>query len=547
VNPADNESARPRYGDRRRPWHPEFVEYMYRIVEDPAYAGMPCTTDDEGKIDWSIPSNRKPGSKNWNGNALRREWWRKKALTEGTASDANWLSATAKKIHPLRRKPCQTCGRWMSLAYVYPSLPLLDFLNALLPDHAQLERDDFLDIYEVAEHLAVELGFETARSALAKKFGELGSARDVNELKDILRREVVPREPRGLSPGAMSNAPDRLDGFHSYNLCCRSRHDTGRSSTNLRSYGVDRRAFEQWCEGDWTAANYLMTQVGVGACMTCGREAQLTADHIGPISLGFAHSPYFAAVCVSCNSGKNNRMKLADVERLLELEREVAGDEPVVSWQARALWERCKSSVRSDEDALLLSRLMRANQHVYLLTLAEIAGPWGMPDCLLQFLQPERAEYRVEFDDLDPETLRHGGYRRVPRQPTYARSQGARMVRIAFEALKVYASKERRNVRRIDDPRVEEAHRKLEAALVFAEEEGGSWREDLNEVLALDEQLQDVYLSALFESGYKPPEEFAYVREALGAFFEAIAEVLAEQFAAGTTEALDEGLLRDEL
>jgi Alw26I/Eco31I/Esp3I family type II restriction endonuclease len=541
-------AARPSYGDRRRPWHPDFVEYMYRIVEDPAYAGMPCTTDDEGKIDWSIPSNRKPGSKNWNGNALRRDWWRERALAEGTASEANWLSATAKKIHPLRKKPCQTCGRWMSLAYVYPSVTLLAYLNGLLPAHAQLERDDFLDIYEVAEHMEAELGFDQARAALARKFVEVAPARDLEELNEILRSQVVPRESRGLSPGAMSNAPDRLDGFHSYNLCCRSRHDTGRSSENLRSYGVDRRAFEQWCEGDWSAANYLMTQVGLGRCMTCGREAQLTADHIGPISLGFAHSPYFAAVCVACNSGKNNRMKLADVERLLQLEDELEGtDEKTVSWQAGPLWNRCKRGVQSDEDALLLSRLMRANQHVYLLTLAEIAGPWGMPDCLLQFLQPERAEYRVEFEDLDPTTLRHGGYKRIPRQHTYARSQGARMVRIAFEALKLYAAKGRRNVIQINDPRVAEARQRLEAALVFAEEAGGRWREDLNEILALDEPLQDVYLSSLFEESYKPHDDFGYIREALEEFFEAVAAILAEQFEAGTTEAVAEELLRDEL
>jgi Alw26I/Eco31I/Esp3I family type II restriction endonuclease len=521
---------------------------MYRIVEDRAYAGMPCTTDDEGKIDWSIPSNRKSGSKNWNGNALRREWWRKRALIEGTADEANWLSATAKKIHPLKKKPCQTCGRWMSLAYVYPSARFLDYVNALLPGHGQLERDDFLDIFEIAEHLEAELGFEDARTAMAKKFPEIVLARDLDELKKILESQTVPREPRALGPGAMSNAPDRLDGFHSYNRCCRSRHDTGRSSENLRSYGVDRRAFEQWCEGDWSAANLLMTQVGLGECMTCGREAQLTADHIGPISLGFAHSPYFAAVCVACNSGKNNRMKLADVERLLELEGELRdSDEKTVSWQAAALWDRCKNGVRNDDAALFLSRLMRANQHVYLLTLAEIASAWGMPDCLLQFLQPERAEYRVEFDDLDPSTLSHGGYRRVPRQRTYARSQGARMVRIAFEALKLYAAKERRNVRQIDDPRVDDARGKLQAALVYADEEGGAWREDLNEILALDETLQDVYLAALFEDGYKPPDDFGYVRDALEEFFEAVADVLAEQFRAGTTDAIAGELLRDEL
>jgi hypothetical protein len=91
----------------------------------------------------------------------------------------------------------------------------------------------------------------------------------------------------------MSNAPDRLDGFHSYNLCCRGKQDTGRAADNLKTYGVDRRAFEHWCEGDWSAANALMNSVTEGTCARCGAFGQLTADHVGPISLGFLHSPRF--------------------------------------------------------------------------------------------------------------------------------------------------------------------------------------------------------------------------------------------------------------
>jgi hypothetical protein len=70
---------RPHYGDKRRAWRPDFVDYMYSIVEHPNYSGMPCTTDKDGKIDWTIPSNRKRGSKNWEGNTLRRAWWEHEA------------------------------------------------------------------------------------------------------------------------------------------------------------------------------------------------------------------------------------------------------------------------------------------------------------------------------------------------------------------------------------------------------------------------------------------------------------------------------------
>ena len=55
----------------------------------------------------------------------------------------------------------------------------------------------------------------------------------------------------------MSNAPDRLDGFH-YNRCCRKKTDKGRSDANLASYSKDRRAFENWSDGNWITANMLM-------------------------------------------------------------------------------------------------------------------------------------------------------------------------------------------------------------------------------------------------------------------------------------------------
>lgn len=69
----------------------------------------------------------------------------------------------------------------------------------------------------------------------------------------------APMEPRGfLSPGVMSNPPDRFDGFHSFNRCCRESSDPGRSKENLQSYSTDRRVFEYWVDGDWVAADHLM-------------------------------------------------------------------------------------------------------------------------------------------------------------------------------------------------------------------------------------------------------------------------------------------------
>ena len=136
----------------------------------------------------------------------------------------------------------------------------------------------------------------------------------------------IPSEPSLLSPGAMSNAPDRLDGFHTYNRCCRSTADKGRSKSNLASYSTDRRAFEYWVDGNWVEANMAMglfrsdAEVQQIPCMNDDGQTYhplpCAADHIGPISLGFSHRPVFQPLCTPCNSAKNNRMYYSDVQKL---------------------------------------------------------------------------------------------------------------------------------------------------------------------------------------------------------------------------------------
>jgi Alw26I/Eco31I/Esp3I family type II restriction endonuclease len=330
------------HGDERRAWSEAFLRYAYALVEQPPYRGMPCTIDDDGKIDWTIPTGRTPGSKNWDGNARRRVWWEGEAQALGIPVQGKWISQTARRIHPWGWKPCQTCGRWMRLSYAYPTARTIAMLNRMLAADEQLDVRDFLDIYEVAEHLTSVLGVSGAVEALASALPTLAGAapRDLAELQHELELRVVRAEPRGrLSPGAMSNAPDRLDGFHTYNLCCRSQQDTGRSLDNLKTYGVDRRAFEHWSEGDWEAANLLMSQTVEGTCPRCSAFGRLSADHVGPISLGFRHTPFFEAVCLSCNSAKNNKMSMQDVRTLLALEQQ--GIRAAASRRARP--RRCTS------------------------------------------------------------------------------------------------------------------------------------------------------------------------------------------------------------
>jgi Alw26I/Eco31I/Esp3I family type II restriction endonuclease len=517
------------HGDERRAWSSAFLEYAYALVDEPAYAGMPCTRDDEGKLDWIIPTNRTPGSKNWDGNVRRRAWWEARARSLGMPVEGKWISQVAKRIHPWGWKPCQTCGRWMRLSYSYPTTRTVTVLNRWLPDGEQLDVADYLDVYEVAEHLVSVLGQATAVEALCAALPELAGAApgSLAELRDELEERVVRAEPRGrLSPGAMSNAPDRLDGFHTYNLCCRGKQDTGRSTDNLKTYGVDRRAFEHWSEGDWEAANLLMSFVGEGTCPRCGEYRQLTADHIGPISLGFRHTPFFEAVCGSCNSAKNNRMSLRDIEQLIALEREGG---TVVSWHADALWNATKGRVHDDAGALRLSKLLNVNQHEFFRLLLR-ARAAGMPDVLIQFLSPDYAEERVEFVGLDPATLRYESIVRRPRQATYSRSKASRLVRIAFEALDDYGLKQRRNVQAIPPELLASEKELVEKTLRTAVADVSRWREPLLEALdpALPASVRENRLHELISpSFYQAMVGYGYVRDAFMVYMATVGAILA--------------------
>jgi|SRR3989339_298330 len=206
----------------------------------------------------------------------------------------------------------------------------------------------------------------------------------------VLKLDYVYKNRKGtFSPGAMSNAPDRFDGYHSYNLCCRSKEDTGRHKENLQRYGEDRRAYEFWVDGDWKSASWLMQVF---------RKNKISPDHIGPISLGFCHRPRFNPMTASDNSAKNNRMTLQDVALLIK--DELNGEE-VVSWHSKYIWDKLKNRVKTTEDALALSKLMRRNMH-YVLRILYLIHKAGFDSFLSKrFLHPEHAKFSISFENFN--------------------------------------------------------------------------------------------------------------------------------------------------
>jgi hypothetical protein len=337
-------------------WHKNFLEYMQMIVKHPNYKGMPHLYKKDGSVRWVVTGKSVAGKD-------RSEWWDKKRKQLNVPKEGPWISKTARAIHPTGEKPCQICGKYMKLDYVYPN-----------------------------------------------KRG-------------------------GMSPGAMSNAPDRLDGYHSYNQCCRGKHDTGRHKSNLSRYGEDRRVYENWSDGDWKASSWLMkvfTKHGV------------SPDHIGPISLGFAHRPKFNPMTKALNSAKNNRMSFEDVKILLQDEKD---GEVVVSEHSKAIWNKIKNDVVDDKTALLLSKIMRKNLHSILTVFYDIYKNGGEEFLLKNFLHPEYAQYSIKFIGFNP---KNGTYKEMVKtlgDKKQYRNNAKRYIRKSFDVLNNYAKVSNRNTK----------------------------------------------------------------------------------------------------
>ncbi len=423
----------------------------------------------------------------------------------------------------------------MDIRYAYPSATLI----------RRIERLDFIDesfpvdplehITSLVRRMVEQFGDRVFAALPALLNTSSVKAPDLPPtLQDWLtwiEEQYMPQEPSTLSPGAMSNAPDRLDGFHSFNLCCRSKTDPGRSKQNLQSYTTDRRVFEYWVEGDWVAADRLMGLIRSDkhlqeeACVN-GHAGPCAADHIGPISLGFVHRPEFQLLCRTCNSAKNNRMALRDVRHLIAAE---GRGEQVASWYCKALWDRRKGSVVDEETALRLSKLLRDNRHTLMRVLEQIADT-GHFTFLATFLGLDCAKHNVEFVNLRVENhlTRFDELVHSDRTTKYAVEQQARRLRVAFDALRDYFAKENRNAFVISNDRIGEAIRNAICELDAAPDGVRRLDEELRSVLSAevpsDEELRKVVVKV--PSARDEPAEFARARAALEVAMTLVAEEL---------------------
>lgn len=411
----------------KRTWHPNFIEYMKLIVNHPNYSDMPHKFRENGDIWWVSPLDEE-----------RAAWWDNKIIELGCINRAE----VARKIHPKElkgMKPCQICGKELSIFYIYPNKNSIKKLNDISPRFKfSLFTENIDEIVNTIMGSQGNKGLEVIKKIFAVPTNLQSKSSVIQFIKEN-------RKTR-LSPGVVSNPPDRLDGFHTYNACCRSKEDTGRHAPNLARYTQDRRVYENWADGNWNLSNRLMGEFNKFGleinCPGCGKKRKMTPDHIGPISLGFTHRPKFNPLCRACNSKKNNRMTPEDIKTLIEDEKH---GEKVITWHSKYIWDKLKFKVKKQEDALKLSKLMRTNLHHILIIFFKISE-CGYKNFLSQFLHPEYSFVDYKFKGFHPLT----GAKIIIEKPVDSKNKeknAKRYVRIAFETLEKYKSIENRNTK----------------------------------------------------------------------------------------------------
>ncbi|MCA0383138.1 MAG: restriction endonuclease [Bacteroidetes bacterium] len=404
--------------DNKRQWNENFLKYTEFIVGHVNYKGLFFERGADKRVKWVVTGKSAKGIE-------RRSWWDKKCSEHGIQLGAGCYAKIAYIIHPTKLHTCQICGKELRIEYVYPNKRTIEAFkrefNFAIHPYTK-------DIYQIIDEVVKTNGdIEKVKRIFKIKGTNIPS---VDTLKQHVKVNFVDTYSKALSPGVFSNSPDRLDGYHSDGNCCRGQSDKGRHKSNMQRYGQDRRVYENWADGDWKMADRLMSIF---------RKHDLSADHIGPISLGFCHRPKFHPLTKAENSAKNNRMSLADVKVLLGDEQK----EQVVSWHSKFIWDKLKSKVASDKDAVKLSDFMRKNLH-HILIVFSMIDEKGFGNFLEEFLNPEYTFFDHRFEGFNP---KDGSYKRVVSTKRTGKNQQnniKRYYRAAFEKLQEYKEIENR-------------------------------------------------------------------------------------------------------
>ena len=414
-------------GKNDKVWHPLFIDYMNMIVEHENYKGLPITRKDNGDLSWIATAKSEIGKK-------RVEWAHKKATSLGIEIGPGVFQKVMYEIHPTKEKVCQTCGKTMSISYVYPNVSFVKKLEKVF----HYETDTLTSIYEIVEDLSNSFDEKEIYLFFQKTFNIKEKISIIDDLLVQVEQKCRLGKSKLLGPGAMSNFPDRYDGFHTYNRCCRSTEDKGRSAENLKSYTKDRRAYEYWSDGNIHAANSYM-----GSSFFAGSSA----DHIGPISLGFVHDSLFLRKMSSGdNSSKRDRLLFEDIQEIINVEnlQNVNG----MSWYSQLIWSYIKSKYENHVDLIDNYRLaLKENMtnFMYILwILLEKGGEKSKEFLIESFLKPKLEYFQYDYTFGEDGIITNSS----PRNFTKATNkEEKRFYRIAFQGVDDYNAKENRNTK----------------------------------------------------------------------------------------------------
>ena len=338
------------------------------------------------------------------------------------------------EIHPSKVKVCQICGKQMSLYYVYPNTNLIKAIKK----EFNYDCDTCTSIYDICNALLNEHSSSKVTLFLIKKFKLEDSLIAKNWRKILDECEFTCRSGNSklLGPGAMSDFPDRFDGFHSYNRCCRTKEDTGRSSTNLRTYTKDRRAYKYWSDGNIHAANQYMGS---------GFFAGTSADHIGPISLGFLHDPLLLRPMPSGkNSSKRDRLQYDDIETIIEIE--IANHMCGMSWYSKNIWDYIKYHYKYHPEYLDEFRdALKASRNTYMNFLWLIINDGkedGEKFCKEALLKPNLKYFKYDYEFGPNGKIVSKTTRNITKA---TEKESERYFRIAIQSVIDYHSKKNRN------------------------------------------------------------------------------------------------------
>jgi len=415
----------------KKPLHENFISYKKQILKHLHYHGL------EYGSSWVTSKKTSIGQ-----NRLR---WADEKIKQHKIDGHGVYAKLMFKIHPTKKKPCQICGRELYLDYVYPSKNFLKTLNSHFS-----EFPSFSSIYQIKEMLEKEKK-ENELLNLLKTYIKKDNHNliTLNEIISELIQESRAGLIKILGPGAMSNFPDRFDGFHSYNRCCRSKEDKGRSSKNLKSYTQDRRAYEGWSDGNHRAANQLMGNKFFS-------ENNLSADHLGPISLGFVHDPRFIIpLSTSDNSSKRDKLLVTDIKKMIEIEdRERTSP---ASWFCQLIWKRIRYKINSkeitnDTELITFQTILKINKDIFFKILIGILNTKNGKDLLIMFLKCKYHfnniyEYNYTFN-TNIDSFDFGKIETTTKRNITERSSNEenRVIDISINAIKNYAKKNNRRI-----------------------------------------------------------------------------------------------------